>query len=480
MPQSWKEWAGREDGQDWYRFGDFVKGIRRRSFGGYRQHQKVPVATADETRSVSTVSESSTDEFKPYDRAATGLRTLRTGLNILCEMGLLHGANGLEKIRLGIEELETQIEETLAYQQLHPESGTLLQVQVCSAAGNEDPPEWSMGKLYASTDGLIFESMELPTWRVGPVKWSDIASLQTLRGGDVRLEVLNRDAVYFFAGVSKLDVLEKYGDLKKETPIAKDTECLSPRKTGSPSTRTGRTESVTLPDCTPDTWLEQYTAGGSMIFHMASPASFSGAPPMMSFVPIADQLPDEVPTDMQASVQVRMPKATIEGIREVLSMEDNWPLSSFLVESLQITDVEETVWASSHRIPGTLTRRLRFRMPLPADIPQAVKKLVSLPETTQVTFLARLGCSADKIILVQEACSHDVTYGENFWAQDVLAFTTDPAGGVLFEKFANIRWVVSLPWYAGVLGTFIEMKAKADSKNAGIAFAKYLEREFGM
>jgi len=472
-----------------------------------KQHQKVTERTLGESSAtdgktydrVPAVGKSSGDDSKSYDRAVTGLDSLRTGLGILCELGLLHGATALEKIRLGIEELETQLEESMAFQQKHPEGGTLLQVQVCSAAGNEDPPEWSMGKLYASTDALLFESCELPSWRVGPLKWSDIASLQTLRGGDVRLEISSGPEVYLFAGLSKLDVLEKFGGLTKESSVAKVTKGLSKRvkqllsfskSDGEAQTpELAKTGSIVAsPSCTPDSWLEHYGAGpekNASVLSLSSPpvspkVGPSSAAEMLSFVQVADQLPEGAPTDMQAILQIPMSKATIEGIREVLSMDDNWPLCSFLEEHLKITDVEETTWAPSHRIPGTLTRRLRFRMPVPADVPQAVKRLVSLPETTHVTFLARLGCSANKIILVQEVCSHDVTYGENFWAQDVMAFKTDPAGGVLFEKFATIRWVVALPWYAGVLGTFIEMKAKEDSKNAGIAFAKYLQRDYGL
>ena len=38
-------------------------------------------------------------------------------------------------------------------------------------------------------------------------------------------------------------------------------------------------------------------------------------------------------------------------------------------------------------------RRVQFRMPLPADVPHAVKKLVNLPAETAATLVARVGSS---------------------------------------------------------------------------------------
>ena len=41
--------------------------------------------------------------------------------------------------------------------------------------------------------------------------------------------------------------------------------------------------------------------------------------------------------------------------------------------------------------------------------------------------------------------------------------------------YVDVRWVASLPWYAGVVATFVEMKAKADGKVSGNFIAKYLK-----
>jgi hypothetical protein len=332
---------------------------------------------------------------------------------------------------------------------------------------------------------------------------------------DIRLVVKGTHKEYFLTGLTNFDVLEKHGGLKGSVAegycanavsadAAATSEAATEAKEGADQ-RMAPLSSVKSENSAegsdreaPEAWFDQYEpiAAKSLCRDKAaedveieqgsgeasplSPANNATFIPSGSFIETVEVLPDDTPAQTAAIFQVSMRQATIEGIRKALSINKGWPMRLFLEEHLKITEAQESSWARSERIPGTRVRRLRFRMPVPADVPQSVKRLISLPETSQVTLLARLGCSSDRVVLVQEICTHDVTYGENFWVRDILVFHSDPSGGVLFEKFTTIRWVVGLPWYASVLGTYIEMKAKEDSKNAGVFFAKYLQRECGM
>lgn len=206
--------------------------------------------------------------------------------------------------------------------------------------------------------------------------------------------------------------------------------------------------------------------------------------PTDSFAVAADALP-EVHSDRSAPVfQERLPKATLKMLKKFLSVDQDWPLRMYMEENLKIFDVEESRWAVSNRIPGTRMRRMRFKMPVPSDVPAAVKKIISLPPWTTATHLSRLGYSEDQIVLVQDVHTHDVTFGSNFYVQDVLVFQNDPDGGVILTKHIEVRWVTALPWYAGPLSAFIEMKAKQDGQAAGAFLvqyvAKYLEDEAGL
>lgn len=199
-----------------------------------------------------------------------------------------------------------------------------------------------------------------------------------------------------------------------------------------------------------------------------------------TFTKDADSLPSAVPDSMGPNLQVLMPNATMKGIRKFLGKSREWPLRKFLEDHHKILDVEEAPWAASSRVPGTFMRRLRFRMPMPDDVPPTLRKLVRIPDYSLVTYLARLGCTQDQIVLLTETCSHEVTYGESFWVRDVLVFSDSAEGGVLFEKFTSVRWVNALPWYASAIGTFIEMKAKGDAEKQGRFLVEYLKREHGM
>jgi hypothetical protein len=131
---------------------------------------------------------------------------MRAGLALFDTLDLPHGGDALGKIRQGLAELDVHIQEAIKYQQLCPKSAPLLQVQVCSAAGDEDPPEWSMGRLFTSQDVLLFESFEQPPWTIGPLKWLDISSLHKLQesaGGDIRL-ASSSGAVHFFCRLEQL------------------------------------------------------------------------------------------------------------------------------------------------------------------------------------------------------------------------------------------------------------------------------------
>jgi len=564
---SWKQWSGREEGEDKYKFGDVGRkvssklwpqlekiGVRRKADVGENNSpqsnntqesppsrsmvdtlfslKKTEVESAVQANDTlpsdsrrSGEQKGSAKESQSLDSAVAGLQKMRSGLKEFDNISLINGADALAKIRMGLEELQIRVEENVSYQQKFPESGALLQVQVCSAAGDENPPDWSMGQLYTSTEILFFESNDAPPWSIGPVRWDAVASLQKFQGGDLQLVIKGEDTVHLFTGLNNMEVLEKLGGLTDAPPAAAAGGYASPPS----SSGKGADDVASLPlegvadgwldshggtfmDCIDDDELPEVLVPGRASFQPMIPeneeldasegldasgeaiqldmrkvsdpgtASYDvGAINTASFAPAADALANAAPKAVEPSFNIQMPKATIEGIRTVLGINRKWPLRVFLEGHMKITDVVETPWAPSKRVSGTLMRRLRFVMPVPADVPNAVKKLIKLPSHSTVTMLARLGGSADRLLLLTEVQTHDVTYGDNFWVQDVLSFRSDTQrGGVVFEKFTTVRWVVALPWYAGVLGTFIEMKAKEDSKTAGVFLAKYLEDKYDL
>lgn len=94
-----------------------------------------------------------------------------------------------------------------------------------------------------------------------------------------------------------------------------------------------------------------------------------------------------------------------------------------------------------------------------------------------MTALVRLGKTRDRVVLVQEVCTHDVPFGENFLVQAVMVFrkVPDHGGAVLFEKFCCVRWVASLPFMARWMKPLIESKSKEGAREAAVKLADYFE-----
>jgi hypothetical protein len=108
-----------------------------------------------------------------------------------------------------------------------------------------------------------------------------------------------------------------------------------------------------------------------------------------TFFVVADDLPDLETGNATTTFTTRLSGATISGIQRAFKEHDL--LKEMSSVHFKATDFEVTPWAVSRRVPGTQVRRLRCRFPLPGDIPNAIKKAVSVPDVTAVTLLTRVG-----------------------------------------------------------------------------------------
>merc|ERR1712160_207205 len=117
-------------------------------------------------------------------------------------------------------------------------------------------------------------------------------------------------------------------------------------------------------------------------------------------------------------------------------------------------------------VPGTQVRRIQYQMKLPAEVPAAMKRLVSIPEDTSVNVLLRLGVTDERVLVLRETQALDAPFGTHFWTSEALACTPD-AEGVKIEMWCAIRWVASLPWYASPVSGYIEQTIVDASKKSG-------------
>merc|ERR1719188_965766 len=98
-------------------------------------------------------------------------------------------------------------------------------------------------------------------------------------------------------------------------------------------------------------------------------------------------------------------------------------------------------------------------MPLPKDVPSAVARLVSIPESTRVTTVLRLRVQGDEAVLLMQTVAHDAPFGENFRTQETFCFKPHPEGGVQMLKWGEVVWVQALSWTMGPVSKIIESKA---------------------
>lgn len=517
-----------------YFFGDHMRGL----VAFYAGHERAPARVGDGfgsmlsglQDSVAEVPHPSSTSEAPQSwqrecafqegRARRGMERLVSGCDILCELELpLGGMDALETIRHGVQQLEARVNEATQWARSCPDGGRLLHQEMCLAAGDEEPPEWSCGQLYVSEMGFLFESHDSPPWQIGFRKWEDVAFLHgrpssTSDTTNVSMQPKGQSPMHRFAGVHCADLLQKIGgltDAPPEPPLPEVTECSPtpelqdeteeeerqeheeepeeevcpdiPQPLPEPVQPLPNVEDVNTVPVSPevlDNWIEQWTGVDEtkQIRKINQSITVESFAYTESFLAAAESLPAaEVPSKVKAEkFTAHLPHASLDAIKVALQgAGDDWPVKVYLEKELNIHSIQCTPWAKARRYVGTRVRRLQFRMPLPDEVPRAVQKLVSMPKETAVTLLARLCNSDTTAVLLQEILSHDVAFGEHFSVQDVFVFQAHPDGGVLFEKFTSVRWLQALPWWAGVVSTFIEMKVKADADRTGKRLAEILE-----
>merc|ERR1712183_257403 len=147
----------------------------------------------------------------------------------------------------------------------------------------------------------------------------------------------------------------------------------------------------------------------------------------------AEELPDaEAPSVEKPVFSMKLDKCTMDLAAKVLSANEDWIILETTYNDA--TDVRLTPWTSSRRFQGTKMRRLRCKMPIPPA--------PACPPISELTLLARFGNSQDRVVLVQEVCTHEVPFGESFFVQDVLVFRPSEDGsGVVSERFCKVKWV---------------------------------------
>lgn len=222
-----------------------------------------------------------------------------------------------------------------------------------------------------------------------------------------------------------------------------------------------------------------------------SPAAAAGAPPLeredtTTFRTAASEkevfVDTSGPSSLPASAAPAGEDPVWSDVLRGISMDaigrafesNDWPLVG-VWQKQECTEIKLSRWVESSYVPGTLVRKVRYRMPLPQDLPWAIARMVNMPKESMLTSAFRWKRTEEELVLVSEVLTEEVMFGPNFRVIDITTFReAGGGGGVLCKKFINVVWVTDLPWSAKSIKEIIEKKSRQGGVDNGKLLAEHL------
>merc|ERR1719447_1322939 len=164
----------------------------------------------------------------------------------------------------------------------------------------------------------------------------------------------------------------------------------------------------------------------------------------------AEAVPDAHASDFLNTAPVfsqKLPGVTIKRLSKVLRAEP-FVMQKCLRQDIKAYEMKSSRWQRGKSAPDTMIRSMRYKMPVPDDIPSAARSLVKVPEFCNCQTFCRLRCSNDELDLTFQTLSSGLPFGENLRLQVANTFLPYSKGketGVTFQRWVVIVWVKELP-----------------------------------
>jgi len=150
----------------------------------------------------------------------------------------------------------------------------------------------------------------------------------------------------------------------------------------------------------------------------------------------------------------------------ILASLERGALPRFLREALGCRDVEPTPWTPHLEAEGdesSMVQRMVFAMPMPRDLPEAVYRLVRIPDVVEGSTLSCVRSGEGELILTQRCRISGAPYSDRFRIEHTYSFRRDAAGQVVFAQWTEVVWTLPLPWTHKVIVSLLEAKVKAET-----------------
>jgi len=358
--------------------------------------------------------------------------------------------------------------------------GSFLHTQLCLISEDDEeegPAGSTVARLFVSTAGLYFQSTSvssgghaggklLSDHRTREYFWSDIIRLQ------------RQDPTPFRPGCThdvEID-FQKRPPMRLSLGSAWQAYCLE-----EAWTQAARIGSMEID--------EEGDDGGAMMrffsFIDEEEASTNASGISGNFIPTGSSASD---TDMaivsrrhpdeRPLFQCRFSTTSLPAVHKAFLKNEDWLLYRFVKERLGAQDLEGSGWIApeigSHSgLQAPLVRTMAFQMPLPKDVPTAVRRLVNVPDFASVTSTYCMQQhSRDTITIVQWSHSAGVPFAGNLKVEDILQFTQCSDGGVLLEKWTNSIWRPGTPY---LIRRFVDFKVHREAVAIMDAFLQSIE-----
>lgn len=351
--------------------------------------------------------------------------------------------------------------------------GRLLHCQGCIVAIGQSSEEWLMGRLFVSdrgvgiqgSSGACLGTFEVALW-TGLLAWQNIEAME-LGNSEISL--------YLVKGSSFRD-----NTLRLQLGAEKDFERLKqawehyvvmepPPKFFSFATASRATFSM-------EDGIGPLNGSRISARHSCSSHIKADAPFTTSFVHATNALPESMQYN-QPLISERLPDVSLDAMRRILQKDDDWFMCRFQIDVLKASEIRATPWTPAQVVPGTMVRRLNFKLPKPDDIPKAVANVIGFPDILESALAARLKCEDDTLTLHMHSCAFNAPYGDHQRLEDVLVFRADGEGGISVSKFMRIVWVKAMPWTLNMVKGVFESKVKADGTSTFSQFLGLIRNE---
>jgi hypothetical protein len=184
----------------------------------------------------------------------------------------------------------------------------------------------------------------------------------------------------------------------------------------------------------------------------ASPLPAFTLPSMgkQSFI-AADALPDPSSNDFWHEEPVftqNLPGVSMERLEQLLRAEP-FIMETCLKQDIKAFEMKTSRWQEGVNAPGTFIRSMKYKMPVPEDIPSAVRSVVAIPKFCSCKTFVRLHCKPEELDLTFQTLTDGLPLGENVQLQVTNTFTpySDSSGaGVTMRRWIVVAWVKELLW----------------------------------